>query len=86
MEGSSDGGPNPANQPQQEMLSRATIGSSIYLKDDTDVESLMNLALSDPPRWGWTAAGGIADLLPPHEVSKEVSPVFFATHLLPRLY
>lgn len=31
-------------------------------------ESVLNLALSDPPRWGWTAAGGIADLLPPHEV------------------
>ena len=31
-------------------------------------ESLMNLALYDPPRWGWTAVGTIADLLPPHEV------------------
>ena len=31
-------------------------------------ESLMNLALFDPPRWGWTAAGTIVDLLPPHEV------------------
>jgi hypothetical protein len=26
------------------------------------------LALLDPPRWGWTATGGVADLLPPHEV------------------
>jgi hypothetical protein len=29
----------------------------------------MNLALFDPPRWGWTAIGGIADVLPPHEVN-----------------
>ena len=32
-------------------------------------ESLMNLTLIDPPRWGWTALGGVADLLTPHEVS-----------------
>lgn len=31
-------------------------------------DNTMNLALMDPPRWGWTAAGGIVDLLPPHEV------------------
>jgi hypothetical protein len=36
-------------------------------------ESLMNLALYDPPRWGWTAVGTIADLLPPHEVGISVS-------------
>jgi hypothetical protein len=28
----------------------------------------VNLTLLDPARWGWTAAGGVADLLPPHEV------------------
>ena len=32
------------------------------------VENSINLALLDPPRFGWTAGGGIADLLPPHEV------------------
>lgn len=32
------------------------------------MESTINLALLDPPRWGWTVAGGIADVLPPHEV------------------
>jgi hypothetical protein len=31
-------------------------------------ESLMNLTLADPPRWGWTPVGGITDLLSPHEV------------------
>ncbi|CAB9499372.1 Nucleosome-remodeling factor subunit NURF301 [Seminavis robusta] len=30
-------------------------------------ESMMNMMLLDPPRWGWTAMGGVADLLPPHE-------------------
>jgi hypothetical protein len=34
-----------------------------------NADTIMNLALSDPPRWGWTAAGTLADLLPPHEVS-----------------
>lgn len=38
-----------------------------------DAESGMNLALTDPPRWGWTAAGTIADLLPPHEVRTYIS-------------
>jgi hypothetical protein len=36
-------------------------------------ESLMNLTLLDPPRWGWTAVGGVADLLSPHEVSYDAS-------------
>ena len=31
--------------------------------------TIMNLALVDPARWGWTAAGTLVDLLPPHEVS-----------------
>ena len=31
-------------------------------------ESWMNLTLTDPPKWGWTAVGGIADVLSPHEV------------------
>jgi hypothetical protein len=31
-------------------------------------ERAMNMTLFDPPRWGWTAVGGVADLLSPHEV------------------
>ena len=31
-------------------------------------ERVMNMSLFDPPRWGWTAVGGVADLLSPHEV------------------
>ena len=38
-------------------------------KGDLFCENSINLALLDPPRFGWTAAGGVADLLPPHEVS-----------------
>lgn len=36
---------------------------------DSFVENSINLSLLDPSRWGWTAAGGIADVLTPHEVS-----------------
>jgi hypothetical protein len=35
---------------------------------DTLGESMINLTLLDPARWGWTAVGSVADLLPPHEV------------------
>lgn len=31
-------------------------------------ESLCNLALLDPCKWGWAALGGIVDILPPHQV------------------
>ena len=31
-------------------------------------ENRINLSLLDPSRFGWTALGGIADLLTPHEV------------------
>ena len=37
-------------------------------ENDTFAEIVMNTALYDPPRWGWTAVGGIADVLSPHEV------------------
>jgi len=36
---------------------------------DGNPENAINLTLLDPPRFGWTAAGGVADLLHPHEVS-----------------
>jgi hypothetical protein len=32
-------------------------------------EAMMNMSLFDPPRWGWTAIGGITDVLPPQEVN-----------------
>lgn len=35
---------------------------------DDNAEIAINLTLLDPPRFGWTAAGGVADLLHPHEV------------------
>ena len=35
--------------------------------DDINCDSLTNLAILDPPRWGWSAAGGIVDLCPPQE-------------------
>lgn len=36
---------------------------------DANPETVMNLALLDPPRFGWSAIGGIVDVLPPHDVS-----------------
>ena len=38
--------------------------------EDKNCESLTNLALLDPTRWGWSAAGGIVDLCPPLERSR----------------
>ena len=37
-------------------------------KDYDYAERAMNMTLFDPPRWGWAAVGGVADLLTPHEV------------------
>lgn len=42
---------------------------SLPLQQDYCAEIVMNKALYDPPRWGWTALGGMADVLTPHEVS-----------------
>lgn len=45
--------------------------SSLQSQDafsDENAEAMMNLSLLDPPHWGWSAAGGVVDLLPPHEV------------------
>ena len=38
---------------------------------ELSAETVMNLTLMDPPRWGWTAVGGVADLLTPQEVRQE---------------
>lgn len=35
-------------------------------------EAVMNMTLFDPPRWGWTALGGVADVLTPHEVNGSI--------------
>jgi len=35
--------------------------------EDTNCDSLANLSILDPPRWGWSAIGGITDLTSPHE-------------------
>ncbi len=32
-------------------------------------DALLDKPLIDPPRWGWTGCGGVADVLTPHEVS-----------------
>jgi hypothetical protein len=37
-------------------------------EDGFYAEAMLNLTLLDPPRFGWTALGGVADVLPPHEV------------------
>jgi hypothetical protein len=36
--------------------------------NDVNSHSLLNLTLLDPPRWGWSAAGGIVDVATPHDV------------------
>jgi hypothetical protein len=59
MEGSQDEAPSKLPQQQSAVSGHA----------DEHADTIVNLALSDPPRWGWTAAGTLADLLPPHEVS-----------------
>jgi hypothetical protein len=41
------------------------------------VESSMNLSLLDSNRWGWSAVGGIADLLTPHEVRRMSVLLFY---------
>ena len=46
-------------------------------EDDIFAEILMNRSLYDPPRWGWTALGGIADVLSPHEVRCIIGVRFF---------
>ncbi len=51
--------PSPLTLPQQLPASET---------QDSFAEISMNKALYDPPRWGWTALGGIADVLSPHEV------------------
>ena len=56
MESSQDD--SPGNLPQQPSV----VPENAY--------TIMNLALVDPPRWGWTAFGPLVDLLPPHEVSR----------------
>jgi len=36
---------------------------------------LLKLPFYDPPKWGWAAVGGVADLLPPIEVSHKKNQV-----------
>lgn len=38
------------------------------LRHMASAETSINLSLLDPARFGWTAAGAVADLLSPHEV------------------
>lgn len=44
-------------------------GAAPQQEEDVDGETVINLALLDPPRFGWSAIGGVVDVLPPHEVS-----------------
>ena len=41
---------------------------SEHIDNGSFAEIVMNMTLYDPPRWGWTAVGGISDVLSPHEV------------------
>ncbi len=49
-------------------LGEKTESSSSARRGGKCVESAINRALLDPSKFGWTAGGDIADLLPPHQV------------------
>jgi hypothetical protein len=55
---------------QQSELSESNVArrTSIVQYDGGYAEATLNMILFDPPRWGWTAVGGVVDLLSPHEV------------------
>ena len=59
---------NPGVLPQSLPPSSLPQQSPPLQEDDIYAETAMNMSLYDPPRWGWTAVGGIADVLSPHEV------------------
>jgi hypothetical protein len=40
----------------------------INMNMKTNTDMMCSLPLYDPPKWGWSALGGVVDLLPPHEV------------------
>lgn len=48
-------------------------GAAPEQQEDINEETIMNLALLDPPGFGWSATGGIVNVLPPHEVSTGVT-------------
>ena len=48
------------NHPQHQEPTQETM--------DVSTEAMLTLTLVDPPRWGWSAVGGVTDLLSPHEV------------------
>ena len=50
---------------------RAELPAQMHQLDrEKYAEATMNMTLVEPPKWGWTAVGGVADLLTPHEVSR----------------
>ena len=79
--------------PTQQSLRATSIGTFASTSNSTtralclDVSAVqrLNLPFIDPSRWGWTAAGGIADLLTPHEVGKtdllETRSGLYSSHL-----
>jgi hypothetical protein len=64
----------PSSTTANSSLSSLAAPSSASGRSDDDPQAAyhslnsVNLTLLDPARWGWTAAGGVVDLLPPHEV------------------
>ena len=58
----------PATSPYTPTSLSSTLSSSRRI-----AESALNLTLVDPDRYGWTAAGGIADLATPHQVRRVAS-------------
>ena len=48
----------------------STTNTTTAASDCSNAEIAINWTLLDPPRFGWTAAGGVADLLHPQEVRR----------------
>ena len=77
-----DGGPQPplhgtavaaadTNTKDTTMSStNTTTTTTTAASDCSNAEIAINWTLLDPPRFGWTAAGGVADLLHPQEVRR----------------
>ena len=70
--GSSTGKPTSTSASASASASAGGGGAAGSLRGDGGrpriAESALNLTLVDPDRYGWTAAGGIADLATPHQV------------------
>lgn len=62
--------------------SASTMGKEVT---DEFAENMMNLALLNPPQWGWSCVGGVVDLQTPHVVGSQETSVFILAVVLTNL-